>query len=373
MSIIRHIYIHIPFCNGKCSYCNFYSETPYEQYADSFLAALKREMKVMSGTYNIIPATIYIGGGTPLLLSDKHLEQLLRSIHSIFNTNELKEWTVEGNPNCLSNAKIKLIRKFGVTRISLGAQSMDDSVLHAIGRRHTAEDTRRAALLLHDSGFKDFGLDLIACLPGVNRHSWQNSVQEIIELKPTHISVYALSLEPGSQLAQSDYKPAPPREEQFALQLAEESLGKAGYQHYEVSNYAQDGFACKHNTAVWQGADFIGFGPAAASRIQLLRRTNKADLKQYCSAAAPGTNQEILNRQTDAVERFMFTFRMYAGVNPRTFAANHGPEARLLLPFWLEKLRDLKHQGLVDYDGTNWALTKNGRSFADTVAEAMIP
>jgi oxygen-independent coproporphyrinogen-3 oxidase len=377
MTTIKHIYIHIPFCSGKCSYCNFYSRLYDSESIERYLASLTREIKDAVAKHNIMPQTIYIGGGTPSILTAPQLKKLLQIVSSSFNTEQLAEWTLEGNPGTITTEKAELMQSFGVSRISMGAQSIDDAILAKIQRRHTAAETKQTVKVLRQSGFRNIGLDLIACLPGVNDNTWHKTLDETIALKPQHISVYALSLEPGSQLHRihkaGSWTRATFEQEQTALTAAETKLTAAGYNHYEVSNFAKDNFDCRHNSAVWQGADYIGFGPAAASRINLERRTNTADLQQYCDAPATPAETEILSPQTDAAERFIFTFRLYRGINPNTFAAQHGSSAEKLLPFWLNQLEHLKTENLISENNGSYSLTKTGRNFADTIAASLLP
>jgi len=377
MTAIKHIYIHVPFCSGKCSYCNFYSRPLDSNGIENYLSALTREITAAAAKYEISPQTIYIGGGTPSILNIPQLKRLLQIVTGNFSTDQLSEWTLEANPGTISIEKAELMQSFGINRISMGAQSMDDRILAGIQRRHTAAETGETAAILRLAGFHNIGLDLIACLPGADIETWYKTLDTTIAIAPQHISVYALSLEPGSSLHRmyksGSWQPAPLAQEQAALTAAETKLAAAGYNHYEVSNYALENFECRHNRAVWQGADYIGFGPAAASRINLERRTNTADLKQYSSAPAPPTETEILSPQTDAAERFIFTFRLYSGINPEMFAAESGAAAKLLLPFWISRLKQLQTENLISKNNGNYALTKTGRDFADSVAEFLLP
>ena len=381
MTEVRHIYVHVPFCSGKCVYCNFYSELYAERAADNYLNALQKELATASSVHALCPETIYLGGGTPSLLPPRQLQRLLQILHQYLNLESVVEWTLEGNPGTLSPEKIALIREEGVNRVSLGAQSMDDKTLSDIGRRHTALQTGDTVKQLRSAGIENIGLDLIACLPGVDEATWHQTLTEIIEIAPPHLSVYALSVEPGSLLYSRWQRQATllasSEAEQAALAAAETALARAGYDRYEISNYSQVGHRCLHNVAVWSGADYIGFGPSAASRIGSQRRTNDAALSKYCEAmsasGAPPGCTETLTAETDAIERFMFTFRLLEGVSAEGFARKHGPAALKLLPSWREKLTSLKTAGLVQQAEDHWALTPHGRLFADTVAEYLLP
>jgi oxygen-independent coproporphyrinogen III oxidase len=382
MSALQHVYVHVPFCSGKCLYCNFYSVRHETACAARYLDALQGELSNATAVHSIVPETLYIGGGTPSALPPPQFQRLLEIIHGALRPDRVCEWTLEGNPGTFTSEKIELLQHFGVNRISLGVQSMNDEILATIGRRHNARETRQTIQSLRRAGFKNIGLDLIACLPGVTSAIWVQTLREALALSPDHLSVYALSVEAGSELErrrrQGDYHPTSLEEEQVALAVAETELTSAGYQHYEVSNYAHEGHHCRHNRAVWQGADYIGLGPAAASRVGTERRTNTADLDSYCATVGASgirhsVNTERLTPETDAVERFMFTFRLYEGISPEAFANTHGAAAQKLLPSWEQKLSAMKQEGLVTQDGAHWSLTSRGRDFADTVAERLLP
>jgi oxygen-independent coproporphyrinogen-3 oxidase len=381
MEQIEHIYVHIPFCSGKCAYCSFYSVSYNKAQADNFLQALQTEVGATASQYAIRPKTIYIGGGTPSLLDAPQLKRFLKLLRTSFDLGDLTEFSIEANPGTLPPEKLAVLAKSGVNRISIGAQSMDDAVLSLMARRHTATDTRRTIEEVRAAGFDNIGLDLIACLPGVDSAKWKQTLEETIALEPRHLSVYALSADPGSALhamqQRQQWQPTGTEQEQAAIASAVSSLTAAGYRRYEISNYAHPGYHCRHNTAVWEGADYIGFGPAASSRIGLKRRTNTPELASYCSfpgkRPTPPRDEETVSPETDAAERFIFTFRLGSGVNPAAFAEQHGSAAQRLLPGWLGELASLADEGLVTQIDTTWALTREGINFADTVAERLLP
>jgi len=381
MEHIEHIYVHIPFCSGKCVYCSFYSEPYNEMEANRFLTALRREIEVAASQYVIRPRTVYIGGGTPSLLASAQLRCLLEILGNSFDLADTTEYSVEANPGTLSPEKMEILAEHGVNRISIGAQSMDDGVLSRMSRRHSASETRDTVEALRAAGFDSIGLDLIACLPGVDDPMWKHTVEEAIALAPQHLSVYALSVECGSLLYEMQQKrqwqPIGTEEERTAIAVAESQLTDAGYDRYEISNYAQADCECRHNTAVWEGADYIGFGPAASSRIGLERRTNQPDLELYSLFPArhptPPRTEETISPRTDAIERFIFTFRLRTGVDPEAFANRYGAAAKRLLPAWLDQLTALENEGLVARHDNTWALTRKGIDFADTVAERLLP
>jgi oxygen-independent coproporphyrinogen-3 oxidase len=379
---IKHLYVHVPFCTGKCIYCSFYSILFDDALCRRYLDALEREIEAAAAIYPLQPATVYIGGGTPTRLPPAELDSLILRLKTHLDLRNVKEWTIEGTPETLTKDRLFVLRNHGVTRISAGAQSMTDGVLSLISRRHTASQTAHAMQNLIDAGFENIGLDLIACLPGDTAASWERSVASTINLAPQHISVYALSADPGSRLHEmhqrGQWHPPGTEQEQTALTMAATLLEDAGYERYEISNYALPGHECRHNEAIWQGADYVGFGPAAASRVGCDRWHNAPDLLRYCegmegSKGHPPRSKDVVSPQTDAAERLMFAFRLCRGVNVHAFAEQYGDTARALLPAWLRQLNALATEGLLMTEGSHWKLTPRGLNYADTVAERLLP
>jgi len=372
-----NLYFHIPFCTGKCAYCAFYSARYEPGPANTFLAALDREMR---GSEHLPAAaeTIYIGGGTPSTLSLAQWQKLTDLVRRHVDLSACREWTIEANPGTVSTALATHWLESGVTRISLGVQSMHDATLERIGRRHNAAQAADTVALLRDSGFARIGLDLIAGLPGVSPAEWENTLRRTLALAPDHVSVYACSVEPGSRLHRlqpgGGFRPADEAAMAAALEAADALLGHAGFEHYETSNYARTGQRCLHNVNIWQGADYIGFGPSAASRAGLRRWTNTADLDAYGAATGiPPRERETLTPETDATERLIFRFRLSDPVSLDDFAHRQGPVATQLLPYWHTQLASLASDGLLTREGNTWRTTLHGARLADTIAEALLP
>lgn len=373
---IEHLYVHVPFCDGKCVYCGFYSELYAPSAADSYLAALDKELSAAGGKYDLRPSTIYFGGGTPAVLDTPQLSSLLDIIWRHVALGELKEWTIEINPGMLTIERAGLLQKKRVNRISMGAQTFDNNVLKAVGRRHTADAIAKTVDIARIAGIDNIGLDLIACLPGVGREIWENDVRRAIELKPRHISVYALSLEQTSMLARlgesGEYTLPDDDRLVEAVDLAAELLEESGYIRYETSNYARPGAECLHNLSCWRGEDYLGVGPSASSRFGLVRMTNKPDTAAYAaelgSGKPPPHDEETLVPLTDATERMMFGFRFAEGVDLEKFR----PAADAVIGKWEEQLDRMAREGMTEKRGTRWYLTKKGRHFADHVARELI-
>ena len=372
-----HLYIHVPFCDGKCHYCGFYSVL-----SSSSLTALYRELPAceLSLLLTALPETVrepvrtvYIGGGTPALLGADGLKRLADTLSAQLFFDAVEEWTVELNPTSVSHDLLKSLASLGVNRISIGVQSLDDATLARIGRRHNAANALRAVRLAQDAGFENTGIDLIAGLPGVSPGLWQATLEHASALGLTHLSVYALSLEPGTSLAAqaSAGLVIPGDEEQLAaLAQAESVLGQAGFGRYEISNYAVPGYECRHNLGIWRGNDFIGLGPAAASRLGSARWTNSADLADYIEALAqqqtPPREQETLSKTDDAMERVVFALRLAEGIDPFADALRF-PDLRDRAEIWEERLVGLARHGITERGGRRWRLTARGREICDAV------
>jgi oxygen-independent coproporphyrinogen-3 oxidase len=370
---IDGLYVHVPFCDGKCAYCAFYSVPFHAGRVDAWLAALQTEYRQALDEWGpLTPSTIYFGGGTPTLLDRPHLERLLQIGHGF----RAAEWSIEANPGSLDLGKLELLKTTGVTRISLGVQALDDRVLRFLGRRHTVADVRAAVAAIKTAGFDNWGLDLIACVPDVDRPQWGRTIREALAFEPRHVSVYALTSEEGSSLAgrlASGASRLLDDDEQLAMLAdAEEMLAGADFRRYEISNYARPGYDCRHHLACWRGHNYIGLGCAAASRVGHRRWTNRPDLKGYIAAMSqdqrPPREEEILSPLTDATERLVFGLRMAEGVSLEDILGVTGLMASPAASAWQSTLQRLEETGLLVHRDDRWQLTSRGRELADYVA-----
>ena len=329
------------------------------------------------------PETIYFGGGTPSLLGSDGFTELVRSLREDggIDFGNAAEWTVELNPASVTRDLLRAMRHEGVNRLSLGAQSFCDVTLSRIGRIHNAEAIDSAFALARAEGFDDIGLDLIANLPGVTDSEWRDTVDKALRLKPRHISVYALIIEPGTPFADAAARGTlgtrlDEDAEMDLLRATAERLAAEGFVRYEISNYGLPGFFCRHNLAVWHGEDYTGLGPAASSRNGLVRRTNAADLKGYEGALnadrpPPASNLESLDPVADATERFLYGLRLKEGISPESFARRHSAAAERVGE-WERRLAALETPGIVErFDGVDgtlaWRLTPRGTEVCDAV------
>lgn len=290
-------YFHAPFCTGRCTYCSFHSGPPPTEAAlAAYLDGLTRAFDAFSAT-PLSCSTLYFGGGTPGLIGSESF----RRWHARFIGERLLpepgfEWTVELHPATATPPLLNTLRALGTTRLSIGVQALDDAVLLAHNRRHTADCARRAVALAREAGFGDVGIDLIAGLPGVTLPRWEATLREVAGWDLRHLSIYTLSIDPGSALAARGA--TPPSDGLDEMALAAEMLSASGLLRYETSNFARPGHECRHNLAYWRGCDYLGLGPGAASRLGLLRRTPE---------------EEILTPLDDALERTLTRLRTAEG------------------------------------------------------------
>lgn len=335
------LYIHIPLCARKCIYCDFYSlgakNAPWHEMVSTLLAEAECRK-------DEIPApltTIYIGGGTPSLLPPKEFERLAEGLHSIFDTREVKEFTVEVNPDDVTPALVEMLLRSGVNRVSMGVQSFHDAELRAIGRRHTAAQAIEAAGLLRPVG--NVSMDLIFGLPGQTLESWRDNVERMLDLRPQHISAYSLMWESGTALEmmrrQGRLREVDEDVSARMFELLGEMLLHRGYEQYEISNYSLPGFYSRHNSSYWLGTPYLGLGPSAHSYDgERRRRSNPPDLRAYIDhysspvSSSPFFETEYLSDNDLREEYIMTRLRMARGIDMSDFAARFSPrQAEMLL------------------------------------------
>ncbi|MFW5871335.1 MAG: radical SAM family heme chaperone HemW [Verrucomicrobiota bacterium] len=375
--MVNNIYIHVPFCGSKCPYCSFAS-VPYDrQSARSYLRALEKEIQASrrSGV-QLSPETIYVGGGTPSIFPETQFGCFTALLRETFNLERCSEWTMEANPDSLTEQKVKAARDAGIDRVSLGVQAIDESTLEASGRKYTASDVKERIDTLLKSGIVNIGADLIAGLPGVTTEAWERTSEWICRAGVQHISVYSLSIEPDCCWGRDGVSMPGDEEAVELLNISSGILERHGFLQYEISNFALPGFECFHNLNFWRGGDYIGFGPSASSRIGLRRQTNIAEVDEYVRRIDSGqsavSSEETLSPRADAGERFAFALRLSQGVDLQEFVDGIGEGAAARMDDWLRQLAELESEGLVLSSGNRWKLSKRGRYFADRVAQMVI-
>ncbi len=380
--MFEHLYIHIPFCDGKCHYCGFYSVMAAPGLTGLYAGLPAAELSMLRETRQIVGRspirTVYMGGGTPAMLGCDGLKRLADSIAARLDLSSVAEWTVEMNPASVNAGLLRALRAIGANRVSIGVQIFDDPSLQQIGRHHTAADAARAVAMAQDAGFGNTGIDLIAGLPGVTPEIWERTLEQALTLRLKHLSVYALSVEPGTVLAAqaaAGLKLPDEAAQLAALSQAERLLGAAGFSRYEISNYALPGFECLHNLSVWRGYDYLGLGPAAASRVGKTRWTNCSDLAEYIESVRhgrrPACEREHLDEVDDALERAVFALRLAEGIGleetRQRFAVLSGRVSD-----WETRLQGLERQHITERHGRRWRLTARGRDVCDAVLRELV-
>jgi oxygen-independent coproporphyrinogen-3 oxidase len=365
--MIRHIYVHIPFCARICPYCAFYKDLLDRSQTWRFCEAILRELDQQCASFALTPETIYFGGGTPTALTTSQLEFLLGGFREQLDLSSLAEWTIEANPGSVSARKATLLRKFGITRVSLGVQSWENDLLKVLGREHNSQQAEQSLRILRAVGFSNINVDLMFGLPGQTIEQWESTLRKTIRLQPEHISAYCLTYEEdtefflrharGELLRDTDVDAA-------FFETAMSILDDAGYEQYEISNHALPGFASVHNRAYWLGKDYLGIGPSAFSTVGMQRWQNICDYRAYADRAlsgqSPGGFSENLTSEMKRTERIALSLRMRNGV-----------AASELKDFGRET-EELISLGLLRKSNGNFSLTRKGKSLADSVAEAFV-
>ena len=378
-SMAAGIYIHIPFCRSRCSYCDFATGLYQSDLAERYVGAVVQEIKSSTlANRSIRVDTIYFGGGTPSLLLPPQVSQLLDVVHSRFEVHTETEVTMEMNPGTISAETLNGFRKLGINRASFGVQTFDDHELARLGRSHNADDARRTFSQLRDAGFENVSFDLIAGLPGQTLTQWKKNVEEALGLRPEHLSFYLLEVHAGTPLADHIRRGLQPKPDEdlaavmyrWMLERAEE----AGYEHYEISNLCLPGLASRHNTKYWIGDPYFGFGCSAHSYDGHGRRwENQRDMNQYVQAIESGespiVNEELLNESDMRSEAVYLGLRMMRGVNTKRFRDSFGID---LVETYQTDLSRFVDAGLVELNGDTLKLTRAGALMSNEVFAAFV-
>lgn len=372
------LYIHIPFCRAKCRYCGFYS-TPYESgVADLYLDALNKEFSRYKGKLQKTTAsTLYLGGGTPSILSLKQIDRLFSIIRSAITFAEHAEVTVEANPDSLTSDVLALLKEQGVNRLSVGVQSFSDAILDWLKRPHTARQAREALTLCRKQGFDNINIDLIYGIPGLQRKTWTDTLTNAIEHHPEHLAAYSLSLDEDSMLLREhEMGVVQLPEDDLVVQQYEEgiaALESSDYQHYEISNFCLPSRECLHNLNYWQRGEYLGLGPAAWTFLDGKRSMNVADLSTYLSRINADGNaiefEETPTPKEAFSESLALGLRLTSGVDLRQFSLHYGS---LAVEPVIDRIRHLRETGYYHLDGQRLRLTKRGRLLSnDAIARIL--
>lgn len=347
------LYIHIPFCVRKCGYCDFLSAPADEKARDRYVQALLMEIERYQGTETADRKikTLYIGGGTPSILSVNQLDCIIQKIKCTFNFYGDIEASMEMNPGTASKEKCRALYQMGINRLSIGLQSTNDMELKTLGRIHSYEDFLNTYTWCREAGFQNINVDLMAALPYQTVESYTTGLRKIIRLAPEHISAYSLILEEGTPFYQkynSGCYPLPDEEqERLMYRETEQILAQAGYERYEISNYAKKGYACRHNLVYWQGGDYLGLGLGSSSYMDGVRFHNTNDLDTYVNQGAYVEEREELSAQAK-MEEFMFLgLRVMAGVSGTEFEKRFG---KTMEDVYGDILRKHEEEGLLQIE-----------------------
>ncbi len=347
------LYIHIPFCVRKCGYCDFLSAPADEKARDRYVQALLMEIERYQGTETADRKikTLYIGGGTPSILSVDQLDCIMQKIKYTFNFCDDIEASMEMNPGTASKEKCRALYQMGINRLSIGLQSTNDMELKTLGRIHSYEDFINTYTWCREAGFQNINVDLMAALPYQIVESYTTGLRKIIRLAPEHISAYSLILEEGTPFYQkynSGCYPLPDEEqERLMYRETEQILAQAGYERYEISNYAKKGYACRHNLVYWQGGDYLGLGLGSSSYMDGVRFHNTTDFNTYVNQGAYVEDREELSVQAK-MEEFMFLgLRVMAGVSGTEFEKRFG---KTMEDVYGDVLRKHEEEGLLQIE-----------------------
>jgi oxygen-independent coproporphyrinogen-3 oxidase len=361
---LKHLYVHIPFCHRICPYCSFHKHTPGGTDMVAFVDALLKEAEKQP----LKPRTIFFGGGTPTMLSEVHLERLLRGLRDRLDMSDLDEYTMEANPRTITASKATLMREQGVTRVSLGIQAWDEATLKTLGRDHSPAEAQETWQVLKAVDFPSLNLDLMFSIPGQSLETWRETVQHSLSLKPDHISAYNLNYEEDTdffrRLKAGEFRADEGRDADF-FNLGIDLLEAGGFEHYEISNYARPGHRSVHNESYWLGEDYLGIGPGAFSTVGGKRWHNVKDTPRYMALAHAGDDTAVeveeLTPENRRTERFGLELRTARGL-PLDLVA---PDSRRML----DTLRD---QGLLSFDDQFVRLTRSGKPLVDPIAVALM-
>ena len=371
------LYVHIPFCSSRCSYCDFATGLYQSELADRYVRALVAEIKTSAHRRAVVD-TIYFGGGTPSLLSPSQLDRILATVNDTFAIDASAEVTLEINPGSVNPEKLRAFRSAGINRASFGAQTFDDAELAKLGRSHSTAGTLRTFADLKSSGFDNVSFDLIAGLPGQTLAGWQRNIKQALELRPEHLSFYLLEVHSGTPLAEHIRRGLQPEPDDdlagVMYQWMLEQASAAGYEHYEISNLCRPGFQSRHNVKYWTGAPYYGFGCSAHSYDGRRKRwSNQRDVLKYVELVESGASSVVQKQQLSPddvrAEALFLGLRMMRGIDMRRYGESFGVDLR---DEHGEDLDRFYQAGLLEFDGDLMRLTRNGALLSNEVFAAFV-
>lgn len=366
------LYIHIPFCERKCIYCDFLSFNAYKygndgigRYFETLFKEIGSKKKLIEDKYI---TSIFIGGGTPSVVSPSYIYELMSFLYSSFKIDANAEVTIEVNPGTVAAETFKIYRKSNINRISFGVQSLDDDVLKFLRRIHTKDDFIKSLHYAREEGYSNINADLLMGVPNQSIKSFSESIMEAARLNLTHISCYSLILEEDTQLfrmiEQGEVNEPDENADREMYKLCKDYLTANGYNHYEISNFAKDGYQCRHNMLYWKCNEYLGFGLGASSFLLNERFKNTGSMNDYFSWDFSEFEIESLDIKDRMNEFMMLGFRLIKGPDPELF---HSKFNRYYHIEFSDKLRSLKNRGLIRRSNISYCLTEKGLDLANQV------
>ena len=362
------IYIHIPFCKSRCIYCAFYSTTDL-RWRQRYVDAVCREWQLRSHEMSTPATTVYFGGGTPSQLTPQQLQQLLTALPP-----SAPEVTIEANPDDITPAYAAILSQFSINRVSMGAQTFDDQRLHFLHRRHTSGQVKEAVHHLRNAGIRNISIDLMYGFPGETLSDWERDIDVALTLDVEHISAYCLTIEKGTALfyqmrnEQLEMRNGSEELERAMYERLIDKLEAAGYEHYEISNFAKPGFRSRHNSSYWHDIPYIGLGAAAHSYEGKCRSWNVSDIRQYMEAMERGERlfeSETLDDDTHYNDRITVALRTREGLDLTTLSPKHRR-------YCLKEAQRFIDDGELRIDGNHLSLTRKGLFISDYIMSSLI-
>jgi oxygen-independent coproporphyrinogen-3 oxidase len=376
------LYIHIPFCELICPYCDFNKYSNVDYLIEGFVESLLNEIEIRSGEYTEYDInSIFFGGGTPSYLDEASFSKIVEKVKSCFKVSSDVEFSIEINPSDLNKKSLKNYSSLGINRISVGGQSFNDNVLLKLGRNHNSKDLIKTLNLLKSSDINNINLDLIFGVPGQSLDQWKHSLDKFIEFEIPHISTYCLTFEPKTRFYKDliEEKILEPEENLIVkmFNCTSKILNNNGYNQYEISNWSKSDFECKHNLRYWMMQDYLGFGPGSSSLVNGERSKNIRSLKEYIKKTSVKddsikiyTQQNYLNNNKDNMfEYIMLNLRLKAGINHNDFLAKFKNN---FFSMNKELIEDLIINGLIKDDKYNTSLTTKGIMVSDEISRKFI-
>ena len=355
------LYVHIPFCVRKCQYCDFLSGPSDEETKDRYIEALLKEIRAAEHTEDYEIVSVFIGGGTPSALKAEAIASIMRTLQEQFFFCEDAEVTIEANPGTVDLEKLTIYRNVGINRLSLGLQSTDAEELKLLGRIHSYEEFLKSYEWAREAGFSNINIDLMFAIPGQTGEAWRQHLYQVAELNPEHISAYSLIIEEGTPFAEQNLDLPDEDTEYQMYEDTAEILERYGYRQYEISNYAKQGYMCRHNAGYWQRREYLGFGLGASSLYRGMRFSNTRRMQEYLKESRNSDqirkDVTVLSRN-ERIEEFMFLgLRMTEGISEKKFEENLDVR---LMDVYGDILQKYEETGFMEHIETKWRLTRKG-------------